>query len=833
MKRLAFFLITVGVFAATITGLYLPPEGRSAKGVKISIGDISFKTEKGGFFFVNGIKEGVYSLKVEGKTYGELRVSGDFVRLWIDGVDEVFYVTRNVPEISRAELEGKNYFLEEALFLSPDLSYYRGNLFFQGLSQVEIVACSAYSPYQIFPYSQVKSAQVSVAYPRASIRIVEKPMELPGLRITSFLLKTSHEDRADSYSISPYVDAGFGYGSKNLGGYISALSEDRSFSSPEEQTIRKKALYFSLSAYGLRGFYHYGREAYENLRERPYYSLSSAWQGESKESGFGVGLSRRGFSLTAASFNWKRELEPVASSQYFLFDDVTLFKGYGNYRETLEKKILSLNSSVVFHSTSFLGLNNVFAVGAEVLSREVQGNRGWPLELVSFAGEAGFAYLRTPDSFHYRLYTAGLWLSDTIVTGNVNLSFSAGYNAQWFKVFPSSSPDAEIMGLSLEGASVSSFTSKLVHIVGLKAGLSYDPFRNGFLVLRLYGSYRGLPLPESLLYRASSSLSYGKFLWNDDGDLVPEEGEFSTLYTYRAQASLEDVPLYPPGLEPSRFYRFGAGISSDLPLGLSADIDLFFIKNTLPYVEVPFVWKDDKWGLVSWGDWEEGGDFPMEFGGQKWFALEEGKFFNGYYQTLNLISVERSWKEFRLRLKKSGPLSFLIQVNLRSNSFSINENLYPLDPGNLNFLLSQPWGPSTNGFYHSPVLNSRWAVLFSLWWRSRGWSLGGTFRAREGYIVPVYYLDTEPLRPGLYDYPQGLAAPLNQFRLPTWWRLDLHLQKEFSVGGFRVQAFLRALNLLNTRVPMEEWENVLYSDFLSPRWYYPPRQVLLGLKILR
>ncbi len=833
MRRLAFFVIAAGIFATTITGIYLPPEGRKPEGVKLSLGKVSFKTEKGGFFFVSGVKEGAYSLMVEGRNFGTLRVKGDFLILWVDGVEETFYITRNFPESPGAELEKDAPSLEEALFLSPDLSFYRGTLFFQALSRTEYMLSSASSLSGAIPYPAVERAEVSVGYPRARVRIWERPALSPGFRLTTFLMGTSREDRAESYSMSPYLEGEVGYRKGGFGGFFSGLLENRDFALPEEQSVRKHSFYLSLFAGGVRGFFLSRGEDYENLRERPYYSPSSSWNGQVRERGFGGSLNAGGFSLTVAEFSRKRNLDPVSPSPYFLFDDVNLIKDGGNYREDLKEELFSLNSSMTFHSSSFLGLNNIFAVGVEVLSREVQGERDWPLELVSFAGEAGFAYLRTSDAFHYRLNTAGVWLSDTIAAGNVNLFFSTGYDLQWFKVYPSSSRNSEIFGLSLEGTSVPSFSSKIIGILGLRGGLSYDPFRNGFLVIRIYGSYRGIPLPESLLYRASSALSYEKFLWNDDGDMLPQEGEFTSLYRYTAQASQKDISLYPPGLGASRFYRIGAGVSSDLPLGLSVDLDLFYIKNTLPYVDIPLVWKDEEWKLVSWGDWEEGGNFPMEFGGQKWFGLREGVFFNGYYQTLNLISVERSWKEMRFRLKKSGTLSFLFQFNLRSNYFTINQNLYPLDPGNLNFLLSRSWGPSPNGFYHSPILNSRWSVLFNMAWSGGGWTLGGVFRARDGYMIPVNYVDTETLRPGLYDHPRGLAAPLGEFKLPTWWRVDAYLQREFSLGGFRAAVFLRALNLFNTRIPAEEWENVLQPEFLSPRWYYPPRQVILGLRITK
>ncbi len=819
--------------ATTIMGIYIPPQGEKPDGVLIFIGKFSTKTNNGGFFFINGLPPGNYILKVKGQSYGKIRVKGEILRIWVDGVERAFYITRNFPTPPEEKITKQSYSLKDDLENYPALQYYQGEISFQGLTRQEFFLSRnrATSPNPI-PYTLGKAVEIKVGYPAAEVKVVEGPSLRPSSRIIFLYGKTPERERARSLSF-PYAEGNLALYRGNYGGFVSLAYRDENYSNPENQSIKETIGFVSLQAQGFRGFFQNRRVDYKNLRDRPYFPLSSSRNGNLKERGYGLSFSWGGFSASLSDFSCTKELNPTQPSPYFLFDEVLFLKENSNFQEKVTRHIISVNSSLLFYTSSFLGLNNTFFLGGEFFIKEVKGRRSPHAEVSLYNGKPGFLYLRTEDLFHYKNYSAGLTLSDTITSGNVNLFFSAGYRAEWFKAISSQGEGVQFLDLAQQGAAVPDFKSKIFHMIAFAGGLSYDPFRNGFLIVRVYGSFRSIPVPESLSYRASSTLSYGKYLWEDDGDLIPEEGEFSPLYNYAAQASLKAPSLYPPGLGPSRFYRLGGGISSDLPMGLSADLDFFYVKTTLPVVDIPLIWKDGKWNLVSWGDWEEGGQFPMQYGGQKWFALEEGKYFNGYYQSLNLISVERSWKEFVLSLRKSGKISFAFQLNIRSNLFSINQNLYPLDPGNLHFTVTQPYGPSPNGPYRSPVLSSRWGVLFSISWRPDDWTLNATFRARDGYILPVYYIDTSTLRAGLYDYPQGLAAPFSEFRLPTFWRLDLNLTKEFNLRWFTARTFIRITNILNSRIPSEEMEDVLIQDFLSPRWYYPPRGIILGIILTR
>ncbi len=829
MKKILALFFTLSLFATTITGIYIPPEGEKPEGVKISIGKYTSETGKGGFFFINNIPFGTYPLRVKGREFGKLNVKGKILRLWIDGVEGNFYITRNFPALPPKTIKKENYSLKDDMEFSHALQVYRRSISFQCLTEQESFLEDLRLPsYGLFPYGLTGDLKIRVNYPGTEVKVQENIPPRPSSRITLVYGKSLQENLSRALSF-PYLEGETGFYRGEYGGFISFSYRDENFSNPEGQRIEERREFASLFFRGIRGFLQYGKTQYTRLRERPYFSPSSARNGDLKTRGYGLNFSWKGLSFSLGNFSWERNLTPQNSSPYFLFDEVFLSREKTNYSESIKKRIISVNSSLLFYSSSFLGINNTFFLGGEFFLREVQGNRDFPAELSLYGGKPGFLYLRTPDLFHYKNYSAGLSFSDTITSGNVNIYFSAGYRAQWFKALTSESQDREFSGISVEGVKIPSLTSKIFHLFAARAGISYDPFKNGFLIVRIYGSFREIPIPESLIYRVSSSMSYGKYLWQDDGDLLPEEGEFSPLYQYIAQASLKDAPLYASSLGPSRFYRMGAGVSSDLPLGLSADLDIFYVNTTLPIVDIPLVWKGGQWKLVSWGDWEEGGQFPMQYGGQKWFQMEEGKYFNGYFETLNLESVERSWKEMSLRLRKSGKISFVLQVNIRSSLFSINEKLYPLDPGNLNFTINQPWGSYPNGKYRSPLLSSRWGFYFSLSWTPGPWKFMASLRARDGFIVPVYYLDTSQLRAGLYDYPQGLAAPLSEFRLPTFWRVDLNAGREFSLKYFKAYAFVRINNLLNSMVPAEECENVLSPHFLSPRWYYPPRQVLLGI----
>ena len=171
MKRIWALFFTLSLFATTITGIYIPPEGENPEGVKISIGKYSFKTGRGGFFFRSGVPTGTYPFRVKGKDFGKINVRGEILRLWIDGVEGIFYITRNFASLPPQTVKKEEYSLKDDLELSPALQAYQGSLHFQGLTEQEFFLQGLRIPsLSPIPYALTGDLKIEVGYPGAEVK---------------------------------------------------------------------------------------------------------------------------------------------------------------------------------------------------------------------------------------------------------------------------------------------------------------------------------------------------------------------------------------------------------------------------------------------------------------------------------------------------------------------------------------------------------------------------------------------------------------------------------------------------------------------------------------
>ncbi|MCD6453911.1 MAG: hypothetical protein J7L62_01255 [Candidatus Aminicenantes bacterium] len=840
MRWIAFLFLILPLFPANIIGNYIPAEGENPQGKRIAVGRYESTTKKDGIFWIKNVTPGKYMVYVDGEEYQEIEVNGEDIGLWIYGAEKEVYISRSRTFMRREKAIPEKRSLRESLYMAGNVDHYAEKLtyshfppgaryYFDGIRTFPEILDFA-------PFSSISETKIEHGFPAGKVRISLVPEDFAGFELEGFFLRT--QNRSSSLSLNPSYDtnAKFSYFRGDYGGYFSAGKRKDNFSFPENCENDLSRFYARVRLNFAEAFFIGGREKFSGLRENLNAPLESSWSGERKFLSYGVTLSTDGFSISAAHSSLDEDYNPSSfSSSYY---DVTYDRWWGGNRKENDKRSLDyLNFSSVFFTRSFLGTNNFISVGGEFVRKGTEISIEYPQEFLFYHGEPSFAILRSQENMKYSIYRANFWIEDSITSGNVNFTASLGYEGEWFRIGEVSSPFASF-SLSPAGAipsvTISNPQTKMLHLFSGRAGLAYDGFRNGFLVLRLYTAFRMAPLPESAVQKAASTLGYSKYLWADDGDGMPEEGEFDLLYTHLAQSSMEELKPFSSYLEPERNYDFGIGVSSDLPAGITADFDFLYRQNTRLYSEFWYIETLQGWRIFSASDWIKGGEFPYQFGGVSWYRLVRDEYFKGYTQTANRDKYDRKYIEWRFNLQREGRFSFRFEFIRRSLKLKMDPSISPFDPGEAIFTYNYYYGYPAKGKFFSPYINSRWSMLFNSSWRvKKDLSLYFSFRARDGYIIPVYYIDTSILRSGLYDYPQNYVAPMGEFRLPTWWRIDLGLSRTFYFGKFALELNAFVYNLTNNKIAIEEYEDIAIPDFLSPRVFNQPRYFVLGIKIRR
>jgi hypothetical protein len=119
------------------------------------------------------------------------------------------------------------------------------------------------------------------------------------------------------------------------------------------------------------------------------------------------------------------------------------------------------------------------------------------------------------------------------------------------------------------------------------------------------------------------------------------------------------------------------------------------------------------------------------------------------------------------------------------------------------------WGGGASGKV-AVLMYTPWMFKFSaLYQLPYGFDLSGTFNAREGWKIPVYfnlYVD-QTLAP---NYSAGRAntiykQPYTQDSLPTFYQVNLRLEKRINIGAGRLYLMADVFNLLNSNMPIRSY----------------------------
>ncbi len=344
-----------------------------------------------------------------------------------------------------------------------------------------------------------------------------------------------------------------------------------------------------------------------------------------------------------------------------------------------------------------------------------------------------------------------------------------------------------------------------------RISLTYDLFGSGRNVLKAsfarYGSQSGNRLATFQWINSAREIDV---FWNDDGDLIPEWGEWSEdpadwlwwnvnmddPYT-TINANQFDPGFNSPLLTEFSF-SFEKALGADLVLALNA----YYKRMTnLMWTRGLF---SDTGEIETAGNWYLAGTYTFDSGKTTDYYLRYSRpdasyrtnYGSGTYNIYTALQLVFSKKlSHGWMLDASFTWSDWQQHLDRAETFDLT-NFYYFDGGAFAY---QSGGQGLSDVY----VNSRWqlkiAGLVQLPW---GINLTGVFQAREGYIVPYYEFF---YRPGVGW--TKMYEPDKKFgddRLPDLWVLNLGLEKTFRISpSTNVTLFVDGYNITNNATTLK------------------------------
>jgi hypothetical protein len=332
-------------------------------------------------------------------------------------------------------------------------------------------------------------------------------------------------------------------------------------------------------------------------------------------------------------------------------------------------------------------------------------------------------------------------------------------------------------------------------------------------------------LPLRLLQWGDAGASSGSaYRWDDDGDLVFEDGEQGPLVavTGPAYGSIDPALRSPstagvvagfdlrPGgwwLRFAGIHRRAQGLVESVNVGVTAaDYDVFFIDD--PAID-----------LVGPGD-----DRPLPI-----FARHPASFGNDRYLLTNPAEHDVVHEGVELTVEKRIAASLLVRASgtaSRSTGAGGNRGYGVLenDPGVTGELFDQP---NADTYARGRLFFDRaYTLKVAALWRPRDWSLGAVANYQDGQ--PFARMVIVP------DLPQGAEAipaiRRSEHRFTFTLTVDARVERSFTVRRGHAAVAIEAFNILDMRNEVEE---DVYSgpSFRTVTAIQPPRAVRIGVRL--
>ena len=418
-----------------------------------------------------------------------------------------------------------------------------------------------------------------------------------------------------------------------------------------------------------------------------------------------------------------------------------------------------------------------------------------------------------------------IYFSDTATFGKLTVMAGLRYDQEQGSFNEATGPGAMFEGAPIAPNYLGELSSPAQDIenkwktLSPRLSFAYDITGDGKNVLKLalarYGSQRGNSFAFHTWIVGKRRISYE---WYDDGDGIPESGEFDPTvapqdaydYTgfdrtdpYRSDPYNKFASDHNSPLVDELTLSYEREITSDL----AASVSLFYKKRTRNEIERGIMADGS---IETAANWHLVGNDPNL--GQPYYERDETPVAwlmtnteKSYYQYMAVSFVLKKRFSHKWMVDASVTISDWKQhwdkseYNFYGGILEYNENQGGFDLTNYDYFNDAVYAPETGGSGKSDIyINSRWMVkIAGLYQLPLEINLSIVFNAREGYVVPYYSDFSRESGLGTTNMYEG-GKKLGDDRLKAFWILNFGLEKAFTISErTKVSLHVDAYNFTN------------------------------------
>lgn len=535
------------------------------------------------------------------------------------------------------------------------------------------------------------------------------------------------------------------------------------------------------------------------------------------------------------------QLAPKGGAAQPVYDYATRVWGGSYYRYKTIRPQDQMNVDVNLYVEDLLGAGHELKFGVEY--RKTPTYSSWrPDGMVVGAYYNGAPwdawFIRGGiDDYYSQRYSA--YIGDTITAGRLTLNLGLRYD--WRKPYLNANDVAanpliptQMPGIAFGGLDAPFSWSDF----SPRTGFTYDLTGDGKTLIRgsfnIYASVMGNWMATYLNPLATAEIDY---YWNDaNGDGLVAVGEL---------VGYPDSPSWWGGIDPKNpgLAESNNTMSSDLSAPKTWEAIVGFERELLPDFSVTIQGIYRRYNNFWWGTFQPGWTGTWV----KWATANDsytGESFDAYTNTeskpvgWNYQNREdefyRDYKGGDIiltkRLSNKWMLNASFTVNFTSQNW--NEGLNPFDPTNFWAFNGEYYSPSTGGSGKTDIwIGSRWQFkVTGMYQLPYGFNVSGFLDLREGFIIP--YFMRAGYRSGGWGWSNVSVVGFGEERLSTFWKLDLRIEKVFSMGDWGNLSFIADIfNVFNENMSLGKDRLTTSSLFQDDQEVLGPRVFRAGLRI--
>jgi hypothetical protein len=441
------------------------------------------------------------------------------------------------------------------------------------------------------------------------------------------------------------------------------------------------------------------------------------------------------------------------------------------------------------------------------------------------------------DDYWSQRYSA--YIGDTITAGRLTLNLGLRYD--WRKAYlyenktaanpvvPAALPPIDFAGLDAPFAWSN---------VSPRTGFTYDITGDGKTLVRgSFNLYYGVMGNWMATYLNPLGTAEIDFYWND--------GNGDGLVTTDELIGYPNSPSYWYGVDPANPAKAESNntMADDLSAPRTYEAILGFERELLPDLGITVQGVYRKYTNFWWENYQEGEEV-------NWIPLQTatdsytGKDFTVYTGDIsNPIGrhIENRTDDYyrdyfggdviiTKRLSNKWMLNASFSVNFTSQNW--DDAAYPFDPTNSWARNGHYYAPQTGGSGKTDIwLGSRWQFkLTGMYQLPYGFNVSAFLNTREGYLIP--YIMRVVYRSGGWSWADANVVAYGDERLPTFWNLDLRIEKVFRMGDWGSLSFIADIfNAFNNNMSLGVERYTTSSQFNIDQEILGPRVLRVGVKI--